>query len=142
MTMHLEIVTPKGSQIDVEAEEVVLPGKQGEFTILDGHIPFLSALKPGVVAYIDDDGTHRMAIGTGFSEAGVELAEGGTHHKVLVLTDMHALEEDVDIDEVRTELKEAQEELKAWTGRLDAEHGELEEKAQWAEARLAVKGVQ
>ena len=142
MTMHLEIVTPKGSVIDIEAEEVVLPGKQGEFTILDGHIPFLSALKPGVIAYIDDDGEHRMAIGTGFSEAGVELADGTSHHKVLVLTNMHAFEEDVDVDEVRAELEEVQEELKAWTTELDKGHQKLEEKAQWAEARLLVKGVE
>ena len=140
MTMHLEIVTPKGSVIDVEAEEVVLPGKQGEFTILDGHIPFLSALKPGVVTYQDEDGEHRMAIGTGFSEAGVELAEGTTHHKVLVLTDMHAMEEDVDLDDVHAELEEVEAELKAWTKKLGAEHQELLEKAQWAEARIAVKG--
>jgi len=140
VSMHLEIVTPKGSVIDIEAEEVVLPGKQGEFTILDGHIPFLSALKPGVVSYTDGEGVHRMAIGTGFSEAGVEVAEGSAHDKVLVLTDMHANEDDVDVDEVRAELEEVQEQLKAWTEKLSVEHQELEEKAQWAEARLAVKG--
>ena len=44
MSLHVEIVTPKGSVLDAEATEVVLPGKIGEFAVLDGHIPLLSAL--------------------------------------------------------------------------------------------------
>ena len=132
MALHLEIVTPKGSVVDTMAEEVILPGKLGEFGILDGHIPFLSALRPGVVSYKDADGSHRLAIGTGFSEVGAA-------HKVLVLTDMHADEADVDVDEAQADLEELEAELKAWTGELDVEHQELLEKSEWAQARILVK---
>lgn len=135
MSLHLEIVTPKGAVVATDAEEVILPGKDGEFGVLEGHIPFLSALKPGVVRYQDQDGSQRLAIGTGFAEVGAS-------DKVLVLTDSHALPEDVDLDQSRSELEEAKADLKAWTGELDAEHQELLEQAEWAQARIDVKGSQ
>jgi len=133
MSLHLEIVTPKGAVVATDAEEVILPGKEGEFGVLEGHIPFLSALKPGVVRYQDQDGSRRLAIGTGFAEVGAS-------EKVLVLTDAHALPEDVDLDQSRSELEEAEADLKAWTGELDAEHQELLEQVEWAQARIDVKG--
>ena len=43
----LEIVTPERVVVSEEVEEVVLPGIEGEFGVLEGHIPFLTALKVG-----------------------------------------------------------------------------------------------
>jgi F-type H+-transporting ATPase subunit epsilon len=132
MALHLEIVTPKGSVVAEDAVEVTLPGKLGEFGILDGHIPFLSAIKPGIIHYKTDGQARRLAVGSGFAEV-------GAGEKVLVLTDVHAFPEDVDTDETKHELEEAEAELKAWVGMLDAEHQELLDKAEWAQARLEVK---
>jgi F-type H+-transporting ATPase subunit epsilon len=129
VALHLEIVTPRGSVVDIQAEEVVLPGLEGEFGVLDGHIPFLSALRPGVVRYTDQRGTHRLAIGTGFSEV-------GAGDRVSVLTDEHALPDQIDLDQTRAELAELEGRLKAWTGELTGEHKELQERAQWAQARI------
>lgn len=130
MALHLEIVTPRGSVVATDAEEVVMPGLLGEFGVLMGHTPFLSAIKPGVVKYKDTAGViHRLAVGTGFAEVGAS-------EKVLVLTDMHALPGEVDAAEVRGQLTEIDNELKAWTGELNAQHKELREKAEWAQARL------
>jgi len=131
VALHLEIVTPKGSVGAADAEEVYLPGKLGEFGILDGHIPFLSALKPGVVRYTAGGTQHRLAVGAGFAEVGAA-------DKVLVLTDIHAFPDDVDVDTTAHELEEAAAQLKAWTGELTVEHQELMDAAEWAEARLAL----
>lgn len=133
MALHLEIVTPKGSVVAVDAEEVYLPGKLGEFGVLDGHIPFLSALKPGVIRYTEVGGkAQRLAVGSGFAEV-------GAGDKVLVLTDIHALPEQVDLDQTKKELEGTEAELKDWTGELTVEHQELQEKAEWAQARIDVK---
>lgn len=132
MALHLEIVTPKGSVVDLTTEEVILPGKLGEFGVLDGHIPFLSALKPGVVSYRAGNEFRRLAIGSGFAEV-------GAGHKVLVLTDVHARPEDIDAEETGRELSEVEGRLKAWTGELTAEHHELLDQAAWARARLEAK---
>jgi F-type H+-transporting ATPase subunit epsilon len=132
MALHLEIVTPKGSVVAEDAEEVTIPGKLGEFGILGGHIPFLSAIKPGIIHYRVGSQARRLAVGSGFAEV-------GAGEKVLVLTDVHAFPEDVDIDETKQELQEAEAELKGWAGKLDADHQELLDKAEWAQARLDVK---
>ena len=132
MSLHLEIVTPQGTVAVTDAQQVIMPGKLGEFGVLEGHIPFLSALRPGIIRFTDESGAdRRMAIGTGFAEVGAS-------EKVLVLTDLHALPDEIDADEVRSELEEAEAMLKAWDGELNAEHNELMEKAAWAQARLDV----
>jgi len=133
VALHLEIVTPLGPVVKTDADEVVLPGKLGEFGVLDGHIPFLSALRPGVVRYRSGNDWQRLAIGNGFSEV-------GAGHKVLVLTDSHARPTDIDVGEVQAELRDLEAELKAWAGPVNPEHEELRNKASWARARLEVKG--
>jgi F-type H+-transporting ATPase subunit epsilon len=133
VALHLEIVTPKGAVVKTEAEEVYLPGKLGEFGVLSGHIPFLSALKPGVVRYREGTEQRRLAVSSGFAEV-------GAGNKVLVLTDRSAKPGEIEAAEVHKELAEAEAKLKAWTGELDPEHAALLEMAAWAQARLeAVK---
>jgi len=132
MALHLEIVTPRGSVVATDAEEVVLPGKLGEFGVLDGHIPFLSALRPGVIRYREGGAARRLAVGTGFAEV-------GAGDKVLVLTDEHAFPEDVDVDETSRELQGAEARIKEWSGELNVAHQELLDEAEWAQARLEVK---
>ncbi len=132
MALHLEIVTPKGAIAELDVEEVVLPGKLGEFGVMDGHIPFLSALRPGVAAYRSGSKWIRMAIGGGFAEVGAS-------NKVLVLTDSHATADSIETNEIASELAELEAELKAWTGELTVEHQELQDKAAWAQARLDVQ---
>lgn len=134
MALHLEIVTPKGPVVATDAEEVVLPGKLGEFGVLPGHIPFLSALRPGVISYRDNGAPKRIAVGNGFAEV-------GAGDKVLVLTDMHARPDDVDVSQTEKELADAEAELKDWAGELSAEHQELQDQAEWAQARLDLKSV-
>ncbi len=132
MALHLEIVTPLGSIVATDADEVTLPGKLGEFGVLDGHIPFLSALRPGVIRFRTGADWQRLAIGSGFAEVGAS-------RKVLVLTDAHARPADVDVGEVTAELRDVEAELKAWSGPITPEHEDLRSRAAWAQARLDVK---
>jgi F-type H+-transporting ATPase subunit epsilon len=131
LALNLEIVTPKGSVVKAEAEEVVLPGKLGEFGVLHGHIPFLSALKPGVVRYRTGAEQKRLAVSAGFAEV-------GAGNKVLILTDLSARPDEIEAEEVQKELAEVEARLKAWSGELTAEHAELLAQAAWAQAQLEV----
>jgi len=63
----------------------------------------------------------------------------GAGDKVLVLTDEHAFPDQIDADETAHELTEAESALKVWSGELDAEHQELLDQAEWAQAKLEVK---
>ena len=46
---HFEIVSPEKLVFSGEVEAVVVPGTEGEFTVLKDHAPLISSLKPGVV---------------------------------------------------------------------------------------------
>ncbi len=68
--LHVEIVTPRKVAWKGTASEVQAPGELGEFGVLVQHIPFLTVLKPGVVAVKSSDGALRFQVGAGFAEAG------------------------------------------------------------------------
>jgi F-type H+-transporting ATPase subunit epsilon len=66
--MKLEVVTPKGTAVDADVDEVTAPGLAGEFGVLPGHTPFLTALKAGTLSWRTRSGAGTLAIGPGFCE--------------------------------------------------------------------------
>lgn len=120
--MHLEVVTPTGTAVDAEVDEVTAPGQIGEFGVLPGHTPFLSALRPGVLRYGKGGQESRLAISTGLVEV------TGTD-RVIIMTDRTAKPEDIDAGAMRKELDEA--DAAAKTGDPLAEG-----RRAWAQARL------
>ena len=48
-TFKFELVSPERILLSDEAEEAVLPGGEGQFTVLVGHAPVVSTLLPGVI---------------------------------------------------------------------------------------------
>ncbi|KPJ75183.1 MAG: ATP synthase F0F1 subunit epsilon [Deltaproteobacteria bacterium SG8_13] len=66
----LEVVTPEKYVVSEEAQIVASPGMFGEFGVLRGHTPFMTALKVGPVRYTDAGGTeHCVFVSGGFAEA-------------------------------------------------------------------------
>ncbi len=49
MPIELVVVTPEGEAFSGLVEEVVLPGVEGEFGVLEAHERFLSALDHGCI---------------------------------------------------------------------------------------------
>ena len=45
----LEIISPEGTILKVEASEVVIPSYEGEMGILKNHIPLITFLRPGFI---------------------------------------------------------------------------------------------
>lgn len=67
--LHLNIVSPEKSIFDGDVKIVTLPGTIGSFSILPGHAPIVSSLKPGMLSYTTTDGEeHSMDIQGGFME--------------------------------------------------------------------------
>ncbi len=68
-TFHFELVSPEKLLYSGEVEEVVVPGSEGEFTVLAGHAPFMSSLKAGVVFFQEKIGQgRRMLVLGGFAD--------------------------------------------------------------------------
>ena len=51
--LGVNLVTPKGVVSQSETDSVQAPGELGEFELLPGHVPMLTALKPGVLTVGD-----------------------------------------------------------------------------------------
>ena len=46
---QFELVSPERLLMSAPVDQVVVTGEEGYFTVLKGHAPFMSTLKPGVV---------------------------------------------------------------------------------------------
>jgi F-type H+-transporting ATPase subunit epsilon len=68
-TFKFELVTPERMALSTDAAQVIVPGVDGEFTVLPGHAPVISALRPGVIEVaLPDAGTTRIFVKGGFAE--------------------------------------------------------------------------
>src|SRR5512143_3211244 len=85
----LEIVTPERRVVKEEVDEVVCPGIEGEFGVLPGHTPFLTALKIGELNYRVGDQRKYIAITWGYAEVDGDRVE--------ILADMAESAEEIDL---------------------------------------------
>ena len=80
-TLKLDIVTPEGKIFSNDVKSVTLPGSEGEFGVLPGHIGIVTTLNSGVIEIEKKDGKREIvAINWGYAkvdETRVDvLAEG------------------------------------------------------------------
>jgi len=55
-TLHLEVLTPSGPIFNGAAKSVTLPGEEGEFGVLPGHVCLTTLLQAGVVDVQKENG--------------------------------------------------------------------------------------
>jgi F-type H+-transporting ATPase subunit epsilon len=134
--MRLSVTTPRGSLVETDVEEVTAPGTLGEFGVLPGHVPLMSALKPGVLVYRTKDHTGVVAVGPGFLQVAPMPQADTARDRVLVLVDQAVPATSVDRAAADQELAEADRELAAWRRELDGAYQALVIRRQWAQARL------
>ena len=102
--IKLEIVTPEKILVSEDAQIVMAPGVLGEFGVLIGHTPFLTALKAGAVRYTDAQGDdHLVFVSGGFAEA--------LPDRVTVLAESAERRRDIDVERARAALERAQKRL-------------------------------
>ena len=67
-TLHFELVAPERVLYSGEVEAVMLPGTEGDMTVLPGHAPVMTSLKTGFVVVTDrqNHGT-RVLVRGGFA---------------------------------------------------------------------------
>lgn len=67
-TFKIELVSPERVLLSGEATEVIVPGMDGDFTVLEGHAPTISALRPGILDIRQGSGRRRIYVRGGFAE--------------------------------------------------------------------------
>lgn len=102
--IKLEVVTPEKYVVSEMAQIIMSPGSEGEFGVLDGHTPFLTTLKAGMVRYKDESGSERAVfVSGGFAEA--------LPDKVTVLAESAERRRDIDVDRAKSAKTRAEERL-------------------------------
>jgi F-type H+-transporting ATPase subunit epsilon len=102
-TFKFELVSPERILLSEDAEQVIVPGMEGLFTVLPGHAPVISTLRPGVLDAQVAGGRRRVFVRGGFAEVGAE------HLTVLA---QHMLDLDnIDAEKLASEVASAEQML-------------------------------
>ncbi len=101
----LEVVTPDRLVLSTQAEVVVCPGVEGQFGVLPGHIPFLSALDIGEMYYKAGGKTEYLAVSGGFAEV--------TGEKVTIVAESAEVGREIDIERARRAQERAEKRIAA-----------------------------
>ena len=127
----IELVAPERLLASEMVDMVVAPGAEGDFGVLPQHSLFMSLLRPGVIE-IHDGGAikERIFVGGGFAE----VNERGC----IVLAEEAMPVEDIQLDQARQRLKDAQDDLAEATN--DVDRARFEREIAIAEAQIAVAG--
>jgi F-type H+-transporting ATPase subunit epsilon len=112
-----ELVSPERLLVSEDVEWVVIPGAEGEMTVMASHAPVMTTIKPGVVTVKASSGSEeRYVVFGGFADilpSGCTLlAESATHVN------------DIDRDEIQRRIQEAKEDA------ADAKDDETRTKAE------------
>ena len=104
-TFRFELVSPERVLMSVDATEVIVPGADGQFTVMAGHAPVISTLLPGVVHVVTVDGRKAVFVKGGFADV--------TGEQLTVLAERAFITDEVDRAHVEAELDAAEKALAA-----------------------------
>lgn len=67
-TFKFELVSPERLILSIDADQVDLPGSEGDFGVLADHSPFLTTLKTGVITVKAGGVSSRIYVRGGFAD--------------------------------------------------------------------------
>ncbi|GMV43154.1 MAG: hypothetical protein AMXMBFR64_48700 [Myxococcales bacterium] len=102
--MRIQVVTPHGTVLDEDVQEVTVPGVVGELGILPGHLPIITALDIGVLSVRSGSERRTYAVNGGF----LEMAQD----KVIVVTETAEEASTIDVARAEAARKRAEDDLK------------------------------
>jgi F-type H+-transporting ATPase subunit epsilon len=104
-TFKFELVSPERILMSVDADQVVVPGADGDFAVLAGHAPVIATLRPGVLDVTAGGSKKRLFVKSGFAEVDPS--------RLTVLAQMAYDVEDMSSSIISSELSTAEAELAA-----------------------------
>jgi F-type H+-transporting ATPase subunit epsilon len=99
-----ELVSPERLLLSEQALEVVVPGSEGQFTVLKGHAPLMTTLRPGLIEVKLASGTaDRIFVRGGFADA--------NPHGLTILAEQAIRVADLDAAMITAEIRNAEEDV-------------------------------
>src|SRR5256714_6748214 len=108
-TFHFDLVSPEKLLSAGDVDQVDVPGTEGDFGVLAGHAPAVSALRPGIMTVYVGGNAQRMVVLGGFAEVS---ADG----KLPVLADLADSVEDFNRDVLAERITAQEEKIKEMEG--------------------------
>jgi F-type H+-transporting ATPase subunit epsilon len=102
-SFNFELVAPERVLYSGSVNQVTVPGSEGEMTVLAGHSPVMTVLRPGIVTVTEDKGAKRLFVRGGFADI---TADGLT-----ILAEQAIPVEELNADRIAQEMKNAEEDL-------------------------------
>ncbi len=100
---QFELVSPERLLMSEPVEQVVVPGSEGYFTVLKGHAPLMSTLRPGVVEVTRGGQMAGIFVRGGFADVNA----GG----LTILAEQAILVADIDDAALAQEVRDAEEDV-------------------------------
>jgi F-type H+-transporting ATPase subunit epsilon len=101
--LQFELVSPEKLLMSDSVDQVVVPGSEGYFTVLKGHAPTMSTMRPGVLEVSQGNSTVRIFVRGGFADV--------TPTGLTVLAEQAVPVDDIDDQMLAREVKNAEEDV-------------------------------
>jgi len=115
--LNLKIITPEAIIVDEQVDAVYSVAVDGEFGILPGHIPFMTALDIGVSKYVQGNNVEYIA-----TIGGILQVEG---NNVTILSDAAERGSEIDVPRARAAKERAQARLGTGTADIDTDRAQI-----------------
>jgi len=130
MKIKFKIATPEKVVFQEEIDQITLPTKMGEITVLANHLPLVSSLLPGEVLIKKDNEEIPMAVSGGF----VEL----NNNEMVILADTAERVEEIDEERAEDARKRVKELLEKKQDAAEVDFTALAAKMEKELARIRV----
>lgn len=131
--IQFELVSPERLLLSRAVDMVVVPGVEGDFGAMPQHAPFISLVRPGVIAVFENGQvTDRLFVAGGFAEV--------TAERCTVLAERAMALADLDRGRIDEELRNAREDVA--DAKSDGDRTEAERRIAVAEAMIEALGTQ
>ena len=101
--IELRIVTPFGDQHTFKVRHVRIPGVEGDFGILPGHLPIISSLRIGIIEFDFEGSKNYWTCTDGYCEVADD--------RVTILTEVSENSSEIDVNRAKQSAERAQKRL-------------------------------
>jgi len=101
---HFELVAPERLLFSGDVESVMVPGSEGDMTILNDHAPIMVMLRPGIVELVTSKDKRRLFVRGGF----LDMSSLG----LSILAEQAVPIEEFNADRIDAEIRDAEDDLR------------------------------
>jgi len=126
--LKLIIIQPQKIFLETEFDDIIIPGKDGDFGVFIGHTPFISVIRPGVMEIYNEKEVTKYALHDGYVTV--------ENNEVTILCEI--IERADEIDKTRAEAAKERAEIRVKSNQSDIDFRRAENALKRAVARIDI----